>query len=127
MATAVRDLVERVYAALGTGDRVALESVLDPAFVGELAAGMPHGLGGRRDGRDAMIDAGWWAIGARYAVLAEPEEWITCADGRMLVRGTYRGRERGSDRPVTATFAHLWTAGEHGLTALWQITDTARW
>ncbi|MCK9248053.1 MAG: nuclear transport factor 2 family protein [Solirubrobacteraceae bacterium] len=126
-AARVRELVERVYAALGTGDRTALEAVLDAGFVGELADGLPDGLGGRREGPDAMIDRGWWAIGARYAVLAEPEEWIPCTDGRVLVRGTYRGRRRDDGRTVEAAFAHLWGGADGRLTTLWQVTDTARW
>jgi 2-(1,2-epoxy-1,2-dihydrophenyl)acetyl-CoA isomerase len=123
----VRALVERVYAALAAGDRDALLAVLDPELDAHLADGMPDGLGGPRRGAEAMIDTGWWAIGRAYAVLAEPEEWIACADGRLLVRGRYRGRARDTGHVIDAAFDHLWTARDGRLTALRQLTDTARW
>lgn len=123
----MRKLVERVYAALCTGDRDALLAVLAPDFDGELAAGLPLGLGGRRRGPEAMVDEGWWAIGAAFAVRAEPEEWIACADGRLLVCGHYRGAARRSGAALDAAFMHLWTASEGRLVALRQLTDTARW
>lgn len=122
----IRSLVERVYAALGTGDRDALLALLAPEFAAEASAGMPGGIGGSIRGAEAMI-AFWWALGARFSVRPEPEEWITCEDGRLLVCGTYRGRERVSGHVVEAAFDHLWTARDDRLVALRQLTDTVRW
>ncbi len=56
-------LVERIYSALGTGDKDELREVLSPDFTGEAAAGMPVGAG-VHSGPDAMIEEVWWAIGA---------------------------------------------------------------
>jgi ketosteroid isomerase-like protein len=123
----IRSLVERVYAGLGSGDRDALLAVLSPDFEAEVAAGLPHGLGGRIHGAEAMIDDVWWAIGARYAMRPEPDEWVACADGRLLVCGTYRGRERATEHVVEAAFDHLWTARGDQLVALRHVTDTVRW
>jgi len=122
----IAELVERVYTALGSGDRDALLALLAADFEGEAAAGMPDNLGGTIRGAEAMI-AFWWALGARYSVRAEPAEWIACEDGRLLVRGTYRGRERASGHVVEAAFNHLWTARDGRLVALRHLTDTARW
>jgi ketosteroid isomerase-like protein len=122
----IKALVERVYAALGGGDRDTLLAVLAPDFKAEAAAGMPGDLGGSIDGAEAMIGF-WWALGARYAVRPEPEEWIACDDGRLLVVGTYRGRERATGHIVEAAFDHLWTARDDRLCALRQLTDTVRW
>jgi ketosteroid isomerase-like protein len=121
-----RALVERVYAALGAGDRRALLASLDPGFRAEASAGMPLGLGGRIDGPEAMV-AFWWELGRHYSVRPEPEEWVDCADGRLLVVGTYRGRERATGHVVEAAFDHLWTARDDRLVALRQLTDTVRW
>lgn len=121
------ELVARVYPALASGDRDALLAALAPDFEAELAAGMPYGLGGTRHGAEAMIDTGWWAIGRRFAVVAEPEEWVACEDGRLLVRGTYRGHERATGHVVEAAFDHLWAARDGRLVALRQLTDTALW
>jgi ketosteroid isomerase-like protein len=121
-----RELVERVYAALGSGDRDALLALLAPEFQAQAAVGMPLGIGGPIDGAEAML-AFWWTLGASYAVRPEPEEWIACADGRLLVTGTYRGRERASGHVVEAAFDHLWTARDDRIVGLRQLTDTVRW
>jgi len=74
-----------------------------------------------------LVSLGWWAIGRAFDLRAEPEEWIDCADGRLLVTGRYRGHARASGAPIDAAFAHLWTARDSRLTRLWQLTDSARW
>lgn len=122
----VTDLVSRVYPALAVGDKAAMQELLAPDFVGRLAEGMPVG-GGVHEGSQAMLDEGWWAIGREFAVRAEPDEFIPCADGRLLVLGRYRGRRRDTDTEVDASFAHLWTAREGRLIAVVQVTDTASW
>lgn len=121
------DLVRRLYAALAAGDRAALEEIVHPDFEGRLTEGLPLGLGGVRHGAAAMIDTGWWAIGRAFALRAEPEEWIACADGRLLVLGRYRGRARATGTTVDAAFTHLWTACDGRLAGVWQLTDTAAW
>lgn len=119
-------LVDRLYAALAAGDADALERVLAPDFVAHFADGMPVG-GGRHDGAAPARDEGWWAIGRAFSVRAEPAERIRCADGRLLVRGRYRGHRRADDAPVDAEFNHLWSARDGRLVELRQLTDTARW
>jgi ketosteroid isomerase-like protein len=121
-----RDLVERLYAALAAGDRTGVEAVLDPGFVATFSDGLPDGIGGSHEGADA-IDAGWWAIGRRFDLRVEPEEFVETADGRLLVVGRYRGRVRATGAPVDALFTHLWAFGEDRLASLLQVTDTARW
>jgi 2-(1,2-epoxy-1,2-dihydrophenyl)acetyl-CoA isomerase len=126
-ATAVRPLVERLYAALAAGDEAALRELLADDFHQTLSAGMPLGLGGVRVGPDAAIRDGWWAIGAAFRVLAEPEQWLVAGADRLVVTGTYRGTARATRLPVEARFAHVWTAAGGRLTCLEQITDTVRW
>jgi ketosteroid isomerase-like protein len=123
----VRELVERVYAALPAGDEAALREVLAPDVVATFSAGLPSGLGGVRHGVDAAIRDGWWAIGAAYRVRAEPERWLVAGEDTLVVIGTYRGSARGSQAPVVAAFAHVWTARDGRIARLEQITDTARW
>ena len=123
----LEQLVRETYTALAAGDRATMERLLAPDFDASFAEGMPLGCGGPHRGAAAAIDDGWWAIGRSFAVRAEPEEWIETGDGRLLVLGTYRGRARGTGRRFTATFAHLWSAREHKLTGVVQVTDTARW
>lgn len=123
----IRELVERVYAALGAGNEAALRAVLADDFVQTLSAGLPHGLGGVNVGPDAAIRDGWWAIGASFRVLAEPERWLLSDDGTLVVTGTYRGVARATKAPVEAAFAHVWSARDGLLVDLVQITDTNGW
>jgi 2-(1,2-epoxy-1,2-dihydrophenyl)acetyl-CoA isomerase len=123
----IEELVRAAYAALAGGDRDALDRVLDPDFEGTLADSLPFGIGGVHRGADAMIKDGWWAIGASFDMRAEPAEWIATTDGRMLVLGRYVGRARSTGNEVDAAFAHLWTARAGRLSAVWQLTDSARW
>ncbi|MBB4663894.1 nuclear transport factor 2 family protein [Conexibacter arvalis] len=125
-AEALRRAVERLYEALGGGDGEVVLSLLAPEFEGRIAAGMPAGAGVHR-GAEAMVRDGWWSIGRAFKVVAEPQEWVPCADGRLLVTGAYRGVARGTSARVDARFAHLWSGGAGGLTALEQWTDTALW
>lgn len=122
----IEELVRAVYAALETGDAAAIDAALARDFVGHVAEGMPAG-GGTHEGPEAMRQAGWWAIGHQFAVLARPQEFIRCADGRLLVVGRYRGARRADGAPVDAAFTHLWTARDGRLVELHQVTDTRRW
>lgn len=125
--TGVIELVRELYDALAQGDAGRVEALLDPAFEGHLADGLPLGLGGRRVGPAAMREEGWWAIGRAFAVRAEPEEWLDCGEGRLLVLGRYVGTARSTGRPLDAAFAHLWSARDGRLVTLRQLTDTALW
>jgi 2-(1,2-epoxy-1,2-dihydrophenyl)acetyl-CoA isomerase len=120
-------LVGRLYAALAAGDAAALKELLAPDFDGLLAEGLPLGIGGRHRGVDSMRERGWWAIGRAFRMRVEPAEWIACADGRLLVLGRYVGSARATGIAVEARFAHLWTARDGRLSALWHLTDTAPW
>ena len=121
-----RALAERLYAALAAGDRPGVQAVLAPEFAVTMTAGLPFGIGGTHTGDDA-IDHGWWAIGRNFSLTVEPEEWIECADGRLLVVGEYVGYARATRRPVRAAFTHLITSEGGQLTRLIQVTDSARW
>src|SRR5437899_11684438 len=120
-------LVRRLYTALAGGDAVALEELLTPDFDGLLAEGLPLGIGGRHRGVEDMREHGWWAIGRAFKVRVEPSEWIACGDRRLLVLGRYVGSARSTGAPVEARFAHIWTARDGRLSAVWHLTDTAPW
>jgi ketosteroid isomerase-like protein len=122
-----RELVERVYRALAAGDRAELEAVLHPEFDGYFSPGMPAPIGGHHAGAGASIDKGWWAIGAAFAVRAQPERWLACGPTELLVLGTYEGRARRGGGELRAPFAHLWTGDGDRLRTLHQYTDTAAW
>ena len=121
-----RKLVERLYASLAAGDRDVVEALLHPAFVVTFAAGLPFGIGGTHHGT-AAIDRGWWAIGRAFELHVEPDEWIDCLDGRLLVLGRYVGHARATRTPISAAYTHLFAGDGERLTSLIQLTDSALW
>ncbi len=124
----IEELVAQLYDALAHGDRNALLCLLADDFSAEFADGLPAPVGGVHRGTDA-IDNGWWELGRRYRVRANPTEWIPTVDGRLLVVGRYRGTARATGAEIDAGFAHLWSVTSDGLRlmTLQQFTDTARW
>lgn len=120
-------LVQRLYSALADLDLAALDELLDPDFLGVLAAGMPYGVGGEHRGSDAMRRHGWGTIGRHYVARAEPDRFLPLVDGRMLVTGRYVGHGRRSGGPLDAPFAHIITISNGRIVGLEQYTDTARW
>jgi ketosteroid isomerase-like protein len=116
-----------MYTALADGDRGAVASLLHPDFEASFTEGLPAPIGGVHHGAAASIDDGWWAIGSAFAVRAEPSDWIDCAGDRLLVLGRYFGRSRDTGTIFEAAFGHLWTARGDRLSAITQLTDSARW
>jgi ketosteroid isomerase-like protein len=123
----LRALVERLYEALANGDADGVEALLTPDFDGRFAPGMPLGIGGRKVGAVTARTEGWWAIGRAFKVSVEPDEWVECSDGRLLVIGTYTGRARSNGREFGAPFAHVWGSRDGRLCSVHQFTDTALW
>jgi 2-(1,2-epoxy-1,2-dihydrophenyl)acetyl-CoA isomerase len=121
------DLARALYAALAAGDRAQLDVLLHPEFTGRTAEGMPFGIGGDHDGPAAMRRNGWGAISCHFEALAEPEEFLDLKDGRLLVKGRYRGRGKQGGAVLDAAFAHLIATDQGRIKRLEQYTDTARW
>lgn len=127
--TATTAVAQRFYRALAEGDGNSLFDLLATDFVGTVSQGMPHGVGGRHHGRVAMIADVWGHIDAVYDLDVEPTEFLAIgeSDDKVVVLGNYRGSARDGKTVVDAAFAHVITVQNGQITALQQITDTARW
>lgn len=121
------DLARALYDALAAGNRDQLDALLHPQFTGRTAEGMPFGIGGDHDSPAAMRRNGWGAIARHFEARAEPEEFLDLADGRLLVKGRYRGRGKQSGAELDAAFAHVIAIDEGRIKSLEQFTDTVRW
>jgi len=115
-----------LYAALQSDDVPALLRLLHPSFRGELTRGLPLGLGGVREGLDAMLAEGWGAVAEAFDLTPRAERLF---DGGtvLIARGWYEGRARPSGRPLRAAFAHFWSFDGSRFTGVWQVTDSAAW
>ncbi|MDI1264368.1 MAG: enoyl-CoA hydratase-related protein, partial [bacterium] len=121
------ELARALYAALAAGNREQLDTLLHPEFTGRTAEGMPFGIGGDHDSPVAMRRNGWGAIARHFEARAEPKEFLDLADGRLLVKGRYRGRGKQGGATLDAAFVHLIAIEAGRIKSLEQFTDTARW
>lgn len=121
------EAARRLYDAFAARDGQAILAALDDDFVGTVSAGMPLDVGGRHDGAVAMLRDVWGPIFLAYEMRVEAERYYPSGDDHVIAVGHYRGNERTSGRPVDAAFAHVLTVRDGRISALDQITDTARW
>lgn len=117
----------RLYDGFAARDGQAVLDALQEDFLGEVSDGMPLGVGGRHEGRDAMLRDCWGPVFATYDMHVEAEEYLDCGSDRVVVTGRYRGPHRAEGWPVDAAFAHVLTIRDGRVAGLRQITDTARW
>jgi uncharacterized protein len=120
-------IARRLYDAMERYDGQALVDLLTDDFVGTVSAGMPHGLGGDHHGAVDMVAGVWARIAELYDMRVEPIEYLDVDDHRVVVIGRYRGSSQAGDTTVDAAFAHVIVTRGDQVTALRQITDTARW
>jgi ketosteroid isomerase-like protein len=118
---------QRLYDAFAARDGEALLAAMTEDFVGVVSAGMPRGVGGRHEGRDAMLRDVWLKIFAGYDLAVEADRYLVCSPKEVVVLGSYRGSERATERPFAARFAHVLRLRDGRVAALEQITDTRSW
>lgn len=121
------DAARRLYEAFAARDAPAILAALDDDFVGTVSPGMPLGVGGRHEGPITMLRDVWGPIFLAYEMRVEAERYYPSGNDHVIAVGRYRGNERESGRAVDAAFAHVLTVRDGRITALEQITDTARW
>lgn len=117
----------RLYEAFARTDANALFDLLTDDFVGVVSAGMPHGVGGDHHGPADMIAQVWGRVASIYDMHVEPVEYLPVDDDRVVVLGRYWGPARDGRSTVDAAFAHVIVTRDDRISALRQITDTARW
>lgn len=117
----------RLYDGFAARDGQAILDALTEDFLGEVSDGMPLGVGGRHEGRDAMLRDCWGPVFATYDMRLDAEEYLDCGPGRVVVTGRYHGPHRTEGWEVDAAFAHVLRLRDGRVASLRQITDTARW
>lgn len=125
--TSPQALAAALYEALAGGDKQRLSALLHPAFVGRTTAGLPFGLGGQYDGPDDMRRRFWGGIAKHFIATAIADDMRVLDDDRLLVHGRYVGQGRTGGADLTAAFMHLLSFREGRISALVQLTDSARW
>ncbi len=115
-----------LYAALAVGDVATLRRLLSDTFQGQLSEGLPHELGRRYDGLEAMTADGWGSVGLWFDMRPEVQELVDGGDV-LIGRGDYVGVAKPTGRPVRAAFAHFWRFDGEQFTGVAQITDTGMW
>jgi ketosteroid isomerase-like protein len=120
-------IAQRLYDGFAARDAQALLAAMTDDFVGQVSRGMPLGVGGRHEGRDAMLRDCWAQVFAAYDVTVEAERYLPCGPDEVVVLGHYRGSDRQTGEPFEARFAHVLTIRDDLVSGLEQITDTRSW
>jgi ketosteroid isomerase-like protein len=120
-------IARQLYDAFAARDGEALLAAMTEDFVGTVSAGMPLGVGGRHEGRDAMLRDCWAQVFMAYDMAVEADRYLVCTSDEVVVLGSYRGSERASGDRVDARFAHVLTLRDGQVASLEQITDTGSW
>jgi ketosteroid isomerase-like protein len=121
-------MVSALYRSFAERDVVGLSACLSDRFVGHVSMGMPCGVGGVHDGREAMIGEVWVRVFQDFDVSPVPERVGFTGDGQAVVHGHYRGTRRADGASIAAEFVHLLRFDLDGrVVELRQITDTASW
>ena len=120
------DAVRRAYDAFARDDMDAVVADMHPEIEWHQAQGLPHG--GLYRGLDAVraavfgpLSDEWWDEFA-----ADPVELLD-AGGEIVVLGRYRGRAKGSGKPLDIPFVHVWSFREGKAWRFRQFLDTAGW
>jgi ketosteroid isomerase-like protein len=121
------DAANRFYAALRALDTEALLSVLAPAFVAKVSAGMPGGFGGTYHGGAEMLQECWTPIFRTFGCIPYPDRLCAADDGTVIAFGGYRGTVPSTGRALHAAFAHRFCTRDGLITELEQVTDTGAW
>ena len=120
------DAVRRAYDAFARDDMDAVVADMHPEIEWHQAQGLPHG--GLYRGLDAVraavfgpLSDEWWDEFA-----ADPVELLD-AGGEIVVLGRYRGRAKGSGKPLDIPFVHVWSFRDGKAWRFRQFVDTAGW
>ncbi len=120
------DAVRRSYEAFARGDLDGVVADMHEEIEWHQAQGLPHGgfYRGLAEVRQAIfepLDEEWWD-----EFSADPSEFLD-AGADVIVLGRYRGRAKGSGKPLDVPFAHVWTFHDGKAVRFRQFLDTAGW
>ena len=118
------ELVQKFYAALGTGDIPTIFTVLDLDLEWTEAERFPY-YGGTWNSPQAVIDNLLLPISRDWEDFSAKVDDFIAQDNRVVAFGTYSGTYRQTGQSMSAPFAHLWAARGQ-LSHFVQYTDTAK-
>ena len=118
--------VRSSYEAFNREDLDAALAMMDDDIEWHQAQGLPHGgfYKGLAEVRRAIfdpLDEQWWD-----EFSADPDEFLDAGD-EVVVIGRYRGRAKGTGKPLDVPFVHIWTFQDGKATRFRQFLDTAGW
>ena len=120
------DAVRRSYEAFARGDLDGVVADMHEEIEWHQARGLPHGgtYRGLPEVRRAIfepLDEEWWD-----EFSADPDEFLD-AGAEVVVLGRYRGRAKGTGKPLDVPYAHVWTFRDGKAVRFRQFLDTAGW
>lgn len=122
-----RDLIESLYDAFARGDAGTVLGAMHDDVDWNEAEGSPYADQNPYTGPQRVGEGVFGRLLADFdGFSVTPENYV--ADGDSVVAfGRYRGTHNGSQRPLDAPFAHVWTVRGGKVAGFQQYTDTAQY
>jgi ketosteroid isomerase-like protein len=118
---------QQFYTAMQNLDPPGIVDALAEDFVLYVAEGMPGGFGGRYSGREAVLDKVWSPVFSTFGAIPYPDDLLPAGEDTVVATGVYRGGPPATERPWSASFAHILRFRDGKMIELRQITDTKAW
>ena len=116
--------IGKLYEALGRGDIPSFLAGLDSQIEWREADHFPYADGNPYIGPQAVLEGVFTRLGSEWEGFAGiPDDWLDAGD-RIVVLGTYTGKNKATGKSVRAQFAHVWTVKDGKAIRMQQYTDT---
>lgn len=120
---AAKDVVEKAYQVLATGDVPTFLGLLDDNVEWTEAAGFPYA--GTYHGPQAILEGVFARLGREWDDFKiDPNQLVADGDA-VVVIGTYSGTYKSTGKSFSARFAHAFTVKDDKIVQFEQITDSA--
>jgi ketosteroid isomerase-like protein len=119
-----KDVVEKAYRVLATGDMPAFLGLLDENVEWTEAAGFPYA--GTYHGPQAILEGVFARLGGEWdGFTIEPSQLVAEGD-EVISIGTYTGTYKSTGKSFSARFAHVFTVKNDKIVQFEQIADSAK-
>ena len=118
-----KQIVEKWYQALATGDWVTCHELAHPEVEWIMTEGFPDG--GAYKGWRSFLKQIIPSIAKHFERIVSQVEAMHEAGNTVVVTGIYHGTTKDTKQSFAAKFVHIWTIEDGKLRRLDQLADTA--
>ena len=118
------ELIKGAYAAFAKGDVPTVVASMDPKIVWNEAENFPYADKNPYVGPTAIVEGVFARLGSEWENFGVKVEGVLDAGDRVVTFGRYAGAYKGTGKPLTSQFCHIWTVAGGKVTGFQQYVDT---